>query len=218
MSFGLPTHSNPCSAHGCFIYEVNDTAAITSTVDILGILENSDIQTMPKQSTELELKSDTSGKEGSAITIESDSLNNSSITNLNTLKSETEIKVEPKEPMEFKNKKQPECSYSIVDSVIVIDSDLDNMMELSASQLFPVNDPFMKIKEELSEYDRVNERLPVIVDSDDDSNFDILGILAGSPSTENSDINIPIQNECQKSNILDDHQVSFKINNYYITI
>lgn len=82
-----------------------------------------------------------------------------------------------KEIIEQTDNNTEECGYSVKDKVIIIDDEADDINKLSASQLFPVNDPYCKIKEELSEFDRVEECQAVLVDSDDCSDFDIFEIL-----------------------------------------
>ncbi|KRT84716.1 hypothetical protein AMK59_1090, partial [Oryctes borbonicus] len=184
VAFGYANHTDPCSPHGCFVYEVKNMLNNNSTADIIDLLEESDVSI---QSVKDEPKLDVSLIKMEDTVIKSNNITSPSylewknIKDISILKeniadekpslaepasnlNDVAVKIENKVIAEKTNN---EGSYSIEDNIIIIDDDIEDNNELSSSQLFPSNDPYLKIKEELNEYDYVNQRLPVIIDSDE---------------------------------------------------
>ncbi|KAK9745933.1 AAA domain [Popillia japonica] len=200
VSFGYPNHMVPCSQHKCFIYEVKDKSLENTTTDYI---HSSHIKLPEAVNVNIKEEKDVPEIVDSNINQKQDDIKikteNDSIVpmawqpvqNVDNINNSV-VKVESKTVIQ-----NNEESYSVDDNVIVIDDDSDNN-EISASQLFPLNDPFVKIKEELSKYDHVEEQAPVIVDSDDSIDFNILEILNDTPNVSSS-----VQNGIEENNCLE---------------
>ncbi|GJQ67888.1 hypothetical protein Trydic_g16648 [Trypoxylus dichotomus] len=214
VTFGYPSHVDPCPSHGCFVYEVSKKEK-NSTAAIIKLLEESHVSIEHVQD-EPQLPASTIKKEGSILEnnnsaspnhMEWDNIN--VINNLNENHDNREpclvenrnnvaVKIEKQEVIEEMDNGG---SYSIEDNIIVIDDDIEDINQVSSSQLFPLNDPYPRIKAELAEYDYVNQRPPIIVDSDESSDFNILDILDDTRKVEDCDIvSVPNQNERKTSN------------------